>query len=110
MSFLTGIGPVIAKRLCDELLAGKPSLSELPRRWREADMPAPAREPGQLLLDTLASATGVASRVEHLKRTLAPLIRSAYSSRRHDRRDVRDQLVVVDRFDEPRRRLAYAPQ
>jgi DNA helicase II / ATP-dependent DNA helicase PcrA len=79
LQLLDWIGPVIAKRLCDELLAGKPSLSELPRRWREADMPAPAREPGQLLLDTLASASaGVAARVEHLKRALAPLIRSAY--------------------------------
>src|SRR5262249_31312902 len=79
LQLLDGIGPVSAKRLCDELLAGKPSLSELPRRWREADMPVPAREPGQLLLETLASASaGVAARVEQLERALAPLIRSAY--------------------------------
>src|SRR5262249_33943853 len=68
LQLLDGIGPVSAKRLCDELLAGKPSLSELPRRWREADMPVPARETGQLLLHALASASsGVAARVEHLK-------------------------------------------
>src|SRR4029453_17671106 len=71
---------VSAKRLCDALLSGKPSLSELPRRWREADIPGPAREPGQLLLDPPAATAspGVPARLEQLKRALAPLIRSAY--------------------------------
>jgi DNA helicase II / ATP-dependent DNA helicase PcrA len=80
LQLMDGIGPVSARRLCDELLAGKPSRSELPRRWREADMPAPAREVGQLLLDTVAASAsgGFAARLEHLKRALAPLIRSAY--------------------------------
>jgi ATP-dependent DNA helicase UvrD/PcrA len=80
LQLFDGIGPVSAKRLCDALLCGKPSLSELPRRWREADIPAAAREPGQLLLDTLAASAsaGVAARLEQLKRALAPLIRSAY--------------------------------
>ena len=80
LQLFDGIGPVSAKRLCDALLCGKPSLSELPRRWREADIPAAAREPGQLLLDTLAASasSGVAARLEQLKRALAPLIRSAY--------------------------------
>src|SRR5262249_28065092 len=80
LQLLDGVGPVIAKRLCDELLAGKPSLSELPCRWREAEMPAPARESGRLLLDTLAASAsaGVAVRVDQLKRALAPLTRSTY--------------------------------
>jgi DNA helicase-2/ATP-dependent DNA helicase PcrA len=80
LQLLDGVGPVIAKRLCDELLAGKPSLAELPRRWREAEMPAPAREPGQLVLDTLeaSAGAGVAARVDHLRRAIAPLTRSAY--------------------------------
>jgi DNA helicase-2/ATP-dependent DNA helicase PcrA len=80
LQLLDGIGPVIAKRLCDDLHSNRPSLSELPHRWREADVPAAARESGRHLLDTLAGShrAGVAVQVEQLTRALAPLIRNAY--------------------------------
>jgi DNA helicase II / ATP-dependent DNA helicase PcrA len=81
LQLLDGVGPVIAKRLIDELLADKPPLSDLPRRWANADMPTAALVPGQLLIETLAasSADVVAVRVERLKKALAPLLRSAYA-------------------------------
>jgi ATP-dependent DNA helicase UvrD/PcrA len=81
LQLLDGVGPVIAKRLVDGLRADQPPLSDLPRRWADADLPAAAREPGRLLLDTLAasSADVVAVRVERLKTALAPLLRSAYA-------------------------------
>jgi ATP-dependent DNA helicase UvrD/PcrA len=80
LQLLDGVGPMIARRLCDELLADKPSLSDLPGRWRDADVPAATRESGRLLLDSLAALAGtaVAEQVERLKTALAPLIRSAY--------------------------------
>jgi DNA helicase-2/ATP-dependent DNA helicase PcrA len=80
LQLLDGIGPVIAKRLFDELLSDKPSLSDLPERWRDADVPASAREPGEAVFDALATPPGDpgAVQVERLKRALEPLIRAAY--------------------------------
>jgi DNA helicase II / ATP-dependent DNA helicase PcrA len=80
LQLLEGVGPVLARRLFDELLSDKPPLSDLPRRWREAEVPVAARAPGQLLLDTLAASqdAAAAARAECLKEALAPLIRSNY--------------------------------
>ena len=80
LQLLDGVGPVIAKRLFDELLSDKPSLSDLPKRWREADVPPPARRPGGAVLDALANPPDdpAAVQVERLKRALGPLIRGAY--------------------------------
>ena len=80
LQLLDGVGPVIAKRLFDELLSDKPSLSDLPERWREADVPASARQPGDGVFDALATAPGdrAAVQVERLKRALEPVIRGAY--------------------------------
>jgi DNA helicase II / ATP-dependent DNA helicase PcrA len=80
LQLLDGIGPVIAKRLADELVADMPPPSALPGRWANADAPTAARAPGQLLLDTLAvsAGDGVAVRAERLKNALAPLLRGAY--------------------------------
>ena len=77
---LDGVGPVIAKRLFDELLSDKPSLSDLPERWREADVPPSARESGEAVFDALATPPGdwAVVQVERLKRALEPLIRGAY--------------------------------
>src|SRR5258708_33048505 len=80
LQLLDGGGPVIAKRLFDELLSDKPSLSDLPERWREADVPASARQPGDGVFDALATAPGdrAAVQVERLKRALEPVIPGAY--------------------------------
>jgi DNA helicase-2/ATP-dependent DNA helicase PcrA len=80
LQLLDGIGPVLARRLCEDLLAGKPPLSDLPARWDEADVPRAAREPGRCLLEALAASRGgvVATQVERLMKALAPLIRGAY--------------------------------
>jgi ATP-dependent DNA helicase UvrD/PcrA len=80
LQLLDGVGPVIARRLFDDLLADKPSLSDLPERWREADVPAPARQPGEAVFDALATPSGdpAAVQVERLERALEPLIRGAY--------------------------------
>ena len=80
LQLLDGIGPATARTLCDELLSTMASSADLPRRWRDAAVPAAAREPGQLLLDTLAASHDctVAVQVEQLKQALAPLIRAAY--------------------------------
>ncbi len=80
LQLLDGVGPVIAKRLFDELLSDKPTLSDLPERWREADVPAPARQPGKAVFDALAASPGdpAAVQVERLKRALEPVIRGAY--------------------------------
>jgi DNA helicase-2/ATP-dependent DNA helicase PcrA len=80
LQLLDGVGPVIAKRICDELLLDKPQIAELPGLWDVADVPAAAREPGRLLLDTLAVSANAtaAARVEQLEQALAPLIRGAY--------------------------------
>ncbi len=80
LQLLDGVGPVIAKRLFDDLLSDKPALSDLPERWREADVPAPARQPGQAVFDALAAPPGdaAAARIERLKRALERLIRAAY--------------------------------
>jgi DNA helicase-2/ATP-dependent DNA helicase PcrA len=80
LQLLDGVGPVIAKRLFDDLLSDKPSLSVLPERWREADVPASAREPGKAVFDVLTAlpADAVAVQIDRLKRALEPLIRAAY--------------------------------
>jgi DNA helicase-2/ATP-dependent DNA helicase PcrA len=80
LQLLDGVGPVMAKRLFGELLSDKPPVSALPGRWREAEVPAAARDPGRLLLETLADSAGdaVAVRAGRLKDALAPLIRSNY--------------------------------
>ena len=81
LQLLDGVGPVMAKRLVEELLSDRPPLSDLPGRWHEADVPAAARKSGQLLMAALAASAGghaVAVRAERLKQALAPLIRSAY--------------------------------
>jgi DNA helicase-2/ATP-dependent DNA helicase PcrA len=80
LQLLDGVGPVMAKRLFGELLSDKPPVSALPGRWREAEVPAAARDPGRLLLETLAdsAADAVAVRAGRLKDALAPLIRSNY--------------------------------
>jgi DNA helicase II / ATP-dependent DNA helicase PcrA len=80
LQLLDGVGPVIAKRLADELGAGTPPLSALPGRWANADVPRAARASGQVLLDTLAALAGdgVAVRAERLKNALASLLRGAY--------------------------------
>jgi DNA helicase-2/ATP-dependent DNA helicase PcrA len=81
LQLLEGVGPVTARRLSDELLSERPERSHLPRRWRDMEVPALAREPGLALLETLAAAANaaVAVQVERLRNALAPLIRSAYS-------------------------------
>jgi DNA helicase-2/ATP-dependent DNA helicase PcrA len=81
LQLLDGVGPVIAKRICDELLFDKPPIADLPGLWHLADVPAAAREPGRLLLDTLAASANdtAAARVEQLEQALAPLIRGAYA-------------------------------
>src|SRR5579862_264229 len=80
LQLLDGVGPVISRRLFDELLSEKPSLADLPERWRQADVPAPARQPGEAVLDALATPPGepAAVQVERLKRALEPVIRGAY--------------------------------
>jgi ATP-dependent DNA helicase UvrD/PcrA len=79
LQLLDGVGPVIARRLVDELVADAPHLSALPGRWADVDVPAAARDSGQALLDTLAASAGdgVAVRVERLKNALAPLLCAA---------------------------------
>jgi ATP-dependent DNA helicase UvrD/PcrA len=81
LQLLDGIGPVLARRLCEELLADEPVPADLPGRWRNADVPAAARAGGGRLLDTLAasSADAVGVRTERLREALAPLIRDAYA-------------------------------
>jgi DNA helicase II / ATP-dependent DNA helicase PcrA len=80
LQLLDGVGPVVARKLSDELLSDKPELADLPRRWTAADVPASAREPGERLLQALAasSADDVGVRAERLEDSLAPLIRNAY--------------------------------
>jgi ATP-dependent DNA helicase UvrD/PcrA len=80
LQLLEGVGPVTARRLFDALLADKPALSELPQRWRDADVPASARQQGAAVFDALAAPPGdvAAVQIERLKRALEPLIRSAY--------------------------------
>jgi DNA helicase-2/ATP-dependent DNA helicase PcrA len=80
LQLLDGVGPVIAKRLVDELVAGTPPMSALPGRWATADVPTAARAPGQLLFDTLAASAGerTAARTERLKDALAPVLCGAY--------------------------------
>jgi len=80
LQLLDGVGPVTAKRLFDALHADKPPLSDLPRRWRDADVPASARQQGAAVFDALAAPPGDAAavQIERLKRALEPLIRSAY--------------------------------
>ena len=80
LQLLDGVGPVSARRLLDELLADAPSLSTVPERWREADVPASARGQGAAVFEALAVTPGdrVAVQVERLKRALEPLIRAAY--------------------------------
>lgn len=80
LQLLDGIGPVHARRLTESLLADRPSLSDLPDRWRPADIPLPARQPGQRLVDTLAASAGLpaAAQVDSLEQALAPVIRAAY--------------------------------
>jgi DNA helicase-2/ATP-dependent DNA helicase PcrA len=80
LQLLDGVGPVIAKRLFDDLLSDRPPLWDLPERWRKADVPPPARRPGEAVFDALATPDGdpAAVQVERLKRALEPLIRGAY--------------------------------
>jgi ATP-dependent DNA helicase UvrD/PcrA len=81
LQLLDGVGPVIARMLCDELLRDRPALADLPGRWSAADVPVTAREPGQRLVDTLAASTAdaVTVRAERLRGSLAPVIRTAYA-------------------------------
>src|SRR5262249_27609909 len=80
LQLLDGVGPVIARRLCDELLSGKPRLSDLPARWGEAEVPSAARESGRCLLEALSTSgsAAVATQVDLLEQALAPLIRGRY--------------------------------
>jgi DNA helicase II / ATP-dependent DNA helicase PcrA len=80
LQLLDGVGPVHARKLTDPLLADRPSLTDLPDRWRGADVPPAARQAGQRLVDTLAASVHltVAARVDRLEQALAPLIRAAY--------------------------------
>jgi ATP-dependent DNA helicase UvrD/PcrA len=93
---LEGVGPVMAKRLFDELLYDEPPLSDLPRRWNEAQVPATALKPGLHLLDTLAASqeAPVAVLAERLKNALVPLVRRAYADGDARLVDL-DQLVDV---------------
>jgi DNA helicase-2/ATP-dependent DNA helicase PcrA len=79
LQLLDGIGPVAARRLADELLAGEP----LPERWDAAEVPGPARPLGRGLLEALAASSaagvGVPQQVDVLFRGLAPVVRKAYS-------------------------------
>jgi DNA helicase-2/ATP-dependent DNA helicase PcrA len=81
LQLLEDIGPVTARRLCEELLADKPSLSALPARWDAAEVPAAARENGARLLVALTNCEGRPVRVQanQLNDALAPLIRAAYT-------------------------------
>jgi ATP-dependent DNA helicase UvrD/PcrA len=83
LQLLEGVGPVHARRLCDELLPDEPvaAPADLPGRWRDADVPAAARDRGGRLLETVAasSADAVGVRAERLREALAPLIRDAYA-------------------------------
>src|SRR5262249_53944977 len=79
LQLLDGVGPVHARRLTEGLLADRPSLADLPDRWRDADVPLPARQPGQCLADTLAASVGLsaAAQVDSLEQALAPVFRTA---------------------------------
>jgi hypothetical protein len=55
LQLLEGVGPTTARRLCSDLVRDEPSLALLPSRWAEADVPAPAREPGLRLPEALAA-------------------------------------------------------
>jgi DNA helicase-2/ATP-dependent DNA helicase PcrA len=80
LQLLDGIGPVHARRLTESLLGDRPSFSDLPDRWRDADVPLAARQAGQCLADTLAASVGLtaAAQVDSLEQALAPVIRAAY--------------------------------
>src|SRR5262249_10536235 len=43
LQLLDGVGPVAARRLTDELLAGEPPPAALPARWDAAEVPGSAR-------------------------------------------------------------------
>jgi DNA helicase II / ATP-dependent DNA helicase PcrA len=80
LQLLEGVGPMMARRLFDDLLSEPHPLSDLPRRWRDMEVPVAARESGLLLLEALAAAANatVSVQAERLKNALAPLIRAAY--------------------------------
>jgi DNA helicase-2/ATP-dependent DNA helicase PcrA len=83
LQLLDGVGPVAARRLADELLAGEPPPAEFPTRWDAAEVPAPARRLGRGLLDAIAAGSanrvGVPQQVDVLLRGLGPVVRKAYS-------------------------------
>jgi DNA helicase-2/ATP-dependent DNA helicase PcrA len=80
LQLLDGVGPVHARRLIDGLLTDQPALADLPHRWRKADVPVTARDPGQCLVDALAASIDLtaAAQADRLERALAPVIRAAY--------------------------------
>jgi DNA helicase-2/ATP-dependent DNA helicase PcrA len=80
LQLLDGVGPVTARRLVEQLLGERPSLSEVQQRCPVAEIPEGARELASQLVGALAESAEdpVATRVERLKRAIAPLIRAAY--------------------------------
>jgi DNA helicase-2/ATP-dependent DNA helicase PcrA len=93
LQLLEGVGPAIARKLHDGLVADGVSSPELPGRWDELDVPEPARGPGRRLVVSLAGAATatVAERVERLRNALAPLVREAYA-------DGETRLVDLERL------------
>ena len=95
LQLLDGVGPVAARRLADELLAGEPPPAALPTRWDSAGVPGPARPLGRGMLEALAVASvdgvGVPQQVDVLLRGLAPVIRKAYD-------DGDTRLVDLEQF------------
>jgi ATP-dependent DNA helicase UvrD/PcrA len=98
LQLLDGVGPVLARRVLERLLAAAPvDAAAMLERWTALDfVPASAREPGANLLAALAASEGERAgvRAERLREALGPLIRSRYPDG-----DVRlldlDQLVAA---------------
>jgi len=80
LQLLDGIGPVIAKRLVDDLRGDKPTFPDLAARWAKTEMPTEARQSGENLLQALADTTtdAVGVRAGRLLDALAPLISTRY--------------------------------
>jgi DNA helicase-2/ATP-dependent DNA helicase PcrA len=80
LQLLEGVGPVGSRRLVEQLLGERPSLTGIQQRWAVSEIPESAREPGSRLVSALAESAGdvLAARIERLKRAIAPLIRAAY--------------------------------
>jgi DNA helicase-2/ATP-dependent DNA helicase PcrA len=83
LQLLDGVGPVAARRLADELLAGETPPAALPALWDAAEVPGPAWSLGRGLLESLAAASadgvGVPQQVDVLLRGLTPVVRKAYT-------------------------------